>query len=144
MLSFDLYLNLLAAPNAFVLLEHLRSDLLGDFHCFPLLLLFGLHIAQLLRLPPGLNDQLTDELNRDPKFPGHLDLAQALDHVAMDDVNHLVRRELPAMAFLVLAARRLVLSCSRSELLLQEAFGVAGPSRELNGLVISMAAYTHS
>ena len=90
-LSFDLDLNLLAAPNAFVPLEHLRGDLFGDFHCFPLLLLLGLQIAQLLRLPPGLNDQLADELNRDPKFPGHLDLAQALDHVAMDDVNDLVR-----------------------------------------------------
>jgi len=52
----------------------------------------GLHIAKLLWFLLGFIDKPTDKLSRYSVFPGYLGLADALNHIAMDDINNLGRR----------------------------------------------------
>ena len=118
MLRLDLELDLLCAGDALAARDHLRHDLLRRLLGRLSFLLLGLPLAQLLGKLPRLADEPMDELRGDPVAPRDIGLFDVLDHVAMDDVNNLGRRQFFAMAFLVVVASWFCLSCSRIYLLL--------------------------
>ena len=83
-----------------------------------------LPLTKFFRLPLGHANELRDQVSRDPVLPGRLILGEVLFLAGVDDAVDLVRSQLVQFAFFVVEARKLILSLSGLDLLLEQAFRI--------------------